>query len=75
MSVLDRSLPIHNKHVLLKDFETNWNNMEECFQVDSRKMEVSVSQSDTESCKDTLPVIVYLAGYCSFAVLKKKEVQ
>lgn len=40
MSVLERSLPIHNKHVLLKDFETTWNDMEECFQVDTRKMEV-----------------------------------
>lgn len=32
---------------------------------------VNVTKDGIAACQDVLPVIVYLAGYCSFAVFKK----
>lgn len=37
------------------------------------KFNVTVSESDLEKCKEVLPVIVYLAGYCYYAGFKKMK--
>lgn len=72
MSVLQRSLPVHNQRVILKHFETNWEDMERNSHLgDMEKFCITVSESDITQCQKVLPVIVFLAGYCCYAVFKK----
>lgn len=73
MSVLQRSLPLNDQKIILKEFETNWEDMEKGMQDDIQLYDLSVSRSDFKVCDDVLPVIVYLAGYCSYAVVKKMK--
>ena len=73
MSVLQRNLPLNDQKVVLKSFETNWDGMEKALQSDILSYNITVSESDIEKCKDVLPVIVYLAGYCCFAIFKKMK--
>ena len=74
MSVLERNLPIHNQRVVLKNLDTNWEDMERQSHLnDIEKFNLTVSQSDIDKCKEVLPVIVYLAGYYCYAVFKKTK--
>ena len=73
-SVLKQSLPFHNQNVVLKNFEvTNWEELKKCEQLDLCvcNLDVSVCEKGIDNCNDILLVMVYLAGYCCFAVLKK----
>ena len=72
MSLLQKNLPFHDQKVVLKDFHTNWDDMD-VLHGDEQLHDVSVSSSDFQKCNDVLPVIVYLAGYCCIAIFKKNE--
>ncbi len=74
MSVLDKTLTVNNKRILLKEFDINWNGMDQCFLSDTYQFNINVLESDIENCKesDVLPVIVYLAGYC-YAAFKNMK--
>ena len=39
--------------------------------LDVNKFRIDVKEDDVNICKDVLPVISYLAGYCCYAVFKK----
>ncbi len=72
MSVLQLSLPLNNQNVNLKNFdETNWDDMERNCKLDLHKITIDVSENDIKRCKEFLPVVTYLAGYCCYAVYKK----
>lgn len=72
MSVLERNLTINDKKIVLRDFQTNWEGLENVSHSDEiDKFNITVAKEDFEKCKNVLPVIVYVAGYCCYAVFKK----
>ena len=74
MSVLKMALPIQDKTVILSKFEeTNWEMMESKECPEHYEVNINVTNFDFDKCKDILPVIVYLAGYCCYTVNKKMK--
>lgn len=75
MSVLQKNLPINNQKVVIRELSTEWEEMEQVSQVkDKQKFsEMTVTEDDVKKCEELLPVIVYLAGYCCYAVCKKNK--
>lgn len=73
MSVLQRSLPINDKKTILKELHTEWKDLEESCSNGADKFKIMISKDDIEKCKKVLPVIVYVAGYCCYAVQKKNN--
>lgn len=66
-------LPIQNQKVIFKNFQENIDEVQtdDHLDIGSYHKYVEVSQEDIDKCNDCLPVIVYLAGYCCYAVTKK----
>ena len=74
LSVLKLSLPLNNQSINLMNFqEVDWNEMTEDQNLDVYKFNIDVTDNDVHQCKEVLPIIIYLAGYCCNAVLKKNE--
>ena len=48
--------------------EVNWNEMTEEQNLDVYKFNIDVTDNDVHQCKEVLPIIIYLAGYCCNAV-------
>ena len=72
MSVLKQTLPFHEKNVHMKYLEeANWDDIDNDPQVDLQRFSFTVTKEGIDMCQDALPVIVYLAGYCCFSVVKK----
>lgn len=72
LSVLKLSLPINNRTIELKNLkETNWDEMTREQELHVYKFNIDVTEDDVNQCKEVLPVILYLAGYCCHAVFKK----
>ena len=71
--VLKLSLPLNNQSINLMNLqEVNWNEMTEEQNLDVYKFNIDVTDNDVHQCK-VLPIIIYLAGYCCNAVLKKMK--
>ena len=74
MSVLELSLPLNNKRIDLKNLQdTNWDEMTLMQKLDLHKFNIDITYNDVDECRDVLPVIIYLAGYCCYAVFKKTK--
>ena len=72
LSVLKLSLPLNNQSINLMNLkEVNWNEMTEEQNLDVYKFNIDVTDNNVYQCKEVLPNIIYLAGYCCYAVLKK----
>lgn len=72
MSVLRLHLPFHGQVVNLKSLqETEWAQMEKEHHKDALNISINVESVDIEKCKESMPVIVYLAGYCCYSVYRK----
>ena len=69
MSVL--RIPFHNQCIVFE--EANWEQMESNDLVNLHRFDVDVTQTDIESCMGYLQVLIYIAGYCCFAVSKKTK--
>ena len=41
--------------------------------LDVYKFNIDVTDNDVHQCKEVLPIIIYLAGYCCNAILKKMK--
>ena len=48
--------------------EVNWNEMTEEQNLDVYKFNLDVTDNDVHQCKEVLPIIIYLSGYCCYAV-------
>ena len=71
LSVLKLSLPLNNQSINLMNLqEVTWNEMTEEQNLDVSKL-MDVTDNDIHHCKEVLPIIIYLAGYCCNAVFKK----
>ena len=74
MSVINMVLPLHDKKVILKHFEEPlWDKMECNGLSEGFEVYINIKNSDIKLCENVLPVIVYLAGYCCYAVNKKMK--
>ena len=74
LSVLKLSLSINNQSINLMNLpEVNWNEMTEEQNLDVYKFNIDVTDNDVHQCKEVLPIIIYLAGYCCNAVFKKMK--
>ena len=60
------ALSFHEKSLRLKNFEEiSWEIMEGLEREEIDNSDITVTANDIEGCNGVLPVIVYLAGYCS----------
>lgn len=72
MSILKKSLPINGKHVNLTEFEEiKWEEMGNTEHINLDDFDLNIGKKDFDKCKEVIPVIVYLAGYCCYSVDKK----
>ena len=73
LSVLKLSLLLNNQSIILMNLqEVNWNEMTEIQYSDVYRFNIDVTDNDVHQCKEVLPMIIYSAGYCCYAV-KKNE--
>ena len=73
-SVLKLSLPLNQQYIKidLKNLqESNWDEVTEKQKLDVYKFKIDVKEDDVNKCRDILSIIVYLVGYCCYAVFKK----
>ena len=73
-SVLKLSLPFNQKCIKidLKDLqEPNWDEMTEEQKLCAYKFRIDVKEDDINKCREVLPVMSYLAGYCCYVDFKK----
>ena len=69
LSVLKFSLPLNNLSINLMNLqEVNWNEMTEEQNLDVYKFNIDVTDNDAHQCKEVLPIIIYLASYCCYAI-------
>ena len=69
LSVL--KLKLSGIDVTISDFTIDWNQLDD---LDSQsEMNISVSNEDVQAALDYLPVITYVAGYCSYSINKKMK--
>ena len=69
LSVLKLSLPLNYQSINLMNLqEVNWNEMTEEQNLDVYKFNIDVTDNDVHQCKEVLPIIIHLAGYCCHAV-------
>ena len=74
LSILKLSLPLNNQSINLMNLqEVNWNEMTEEQNLDVYKFNIDVTDNDVHQCKEDLSIIIYLAGYCCYAVFKKMK--
>ncbi|GBN57736.1 hypothetical protein AVEN_255023-1 [Araneus ventricosus] len=67
-------LASHKKGSITVDiFDNREKNYEEKQPIDLIFCDIMVEESDIEKIADTLPIVTYLAGYCSHAALKKTK--
>ncbi|GBM41413.1 hypothetical protein AVEN_172191-1 [Araneus ventricosus] len=67
-------LASHKKGSITVDiFDNSEKNDEEKQPIDLIFCDIMVEESDIEKIADTLPIVTYLAGYCSHAALKKTK--
>ena len=74
LSVLQLSLPLNQWYIKidLKNLqELNWDEVTEEQRLDVYKLRIDVKEDDVNKCIEVLPVILYLANYCWYAVFKK----
>ena len=74
LSVLKLNLPFNQQYIKndLKNLqESNWDEVIELRKLDCDKFRIDVKEDDINKCREVLPVILYLAGYCCYAVFKK----
>lgn len=64
-------LDLNSETVTISDFSLDWAEFQENSLLIARDWKVSVSDDDLEKSIQYLPVITYLAGYCSFSVNRK----
>ena len=67
VSVFKLSLPFNQKCIKI-DFknsqEPNWDEVTEEQKLDVYKFRIDVKEDDINKCREVLPVILYLSGYC-----------
>ena len=76
LSVLKLSLPFNQQCIkidLTNLKEPNWDEVTEQQKLDIYKFKIDVKEDDVNKCREVLPVILYLAGYCCYAVFKKTK--
>ena len=74
LSVLKLSLPLNNQSISSMNLqEVNWNEMTEEQNLDVYKFNIDVTDNDIHQCKEVLPIIIYLAGYCCNTISKKMK--
>ena len=76
LSVLNLSLAFNQQCIKtdLKNLqEPNWDEVTVEQKLDVNKFRIDVKEDDINKCKEVLPVILYLAGYCCYAVFKKMK--
>ena len=74
LSVFKMNLPFNKQSIKidLKNLqESNWDEVTEEKKLDSNKFRIDVKKDDINKCREFLPVILYLAGYCCYTVFKK----
>ena len=74
LSVLKLNLPFNQQCIKidLKNLqELNWDEVTEEQKLDSNKFRIDVKEDDINNCREVLPVILYFAGNCCYAVFKK----
>ena len=74
LSVLKLSLAFNQQCIKtdLKNLQgPNWDEVTDEQKLDVNKFRIDVKEDDVNICKDVLPVISYLAGYCCYADFKK----
>lgn len=75
-SVLKLNLPFNQQCIKidLKSLqEPNWDEVTEEEKLYIYKYRIDVKEDDVNNCREVLPVILYLAGYCCYAVFKKSK--
>ena len=73
LSVLKLNLPLNQSINLMNLPEVNWNEMTEEQNLDVYKFNIDVTDNDVHQCKEVLSIIIYLAGYCCYAILIKMK--
>ena len=69
LPVLKLSLPLNNQSINLMNLqEVNGNEMTVEQNLDVYKFNIDVTDNDVHQCKEVLPIIIYSAGYCCYAI-------
>ena len=74
LSVLKLSLLLYQQYIKidLKNLqEPNWDVVTEEQMLDVYKFKIDLKENHVNKCREVLPVILYLAGYCCYVVFKK----
>ena len=74
LSVLKLNIPFNQQCIKIDSKnlqEPNWDEVTEEQKLDSYKVRIDVKEDDINKCREVLPVILYWAGYCCYAVFKK----
>ena len=68
-SALELSLPHCNKNIDLKKLqETKWGEMTRMQKLSLHKFNIDITDNNVAECRVVLPAIIYLPGYCCYAV-------
>ena len=68
LTILKQNLPFNHQYVKIDLKNLREPNKQK---LNVNKYRIYVKDDDVNKCREVLPVIIYFAGYCCYAVLKK----